>query len=103
MPVCICTPDMETNHPTAGEPWTGSALNIGLINNMPDSALRATERQFITLLEAAAGSVMVRLSLYTLPEIARSKSEIPRMANIYANLRELWNRQLDGIIVTGTE
>ena len=31
------------------------ALSIGLVNNMPDGALRATERQFIHLLRAASG------------------------------------------------
>jgi homoserine O-succinyltransferase/O-acetyltransferase len=35
-----------------------AVLTIGLINNMPDSALQATERQFIRLLEAAAGNIV---------------------------------------------
>lgn len=33
----------------------GADLTIGLINNMPDPALKATERQFMKLLQAAAG------------------------------------------------
>ncbi len=32
-----------------------AVLTIGLINNMPDTALYAAERQFIRLLKAAAG------------------------------------------------
>ena len=32
-----------------------TALVVGLVNNMPDSALNATERQFMRLLQTAAG------------------------------------------------
>jgi homoserine O-succinyltransferase len=35
---------------------TNGVLTIGLINNMPDAALKATGRQFIRLLTAAAGN-----------------------------------------------
>jgi homoserine O-succinyltransferase len=38
-----------------------AGLVIGLINNMPDAALEATESQFATLLAAAAGAQEVRL------------------------------------------
>ena len=43
-----------------------NCLEIGLINNMPDAALEATERQFVALLEAAAEGLVVRLTLYGL-------------------------------------
>jgi hypothetical protein len=33
---------------------SGKRLRIGLINNMPDAALKATERQFLSLLESAS-------------------------------------------------
>ena len=46
-------------------------IEIGLVNNMPDAALDATERQFRTLIESAAAecspAVSVNLSLYALP------------------------------------
>src|SRR5579863_4484616 len=38
-------------------------INIGLINNMPDSALIPTERQLFDLLSAAAGKLAIRLHL----------------------------------------
>ena len=38
-------------------------LTIGLVNNMPDAALEATERQFMRLLTAAAGNNLIRLPL----------------------------------------
>jgi hypothetical protein len=47
-------------------------IDVGLINNMPDAALDATERQFRALLTAAADRLSVRLTLYTLPEVPRT-------------------------------
>jgi homoserine O-succinyltransferase/O-acetyltransferase len=41
----------------------GHEITIGLINNMPDPALKATERQFMRLLQAAAGGRPHPLSL----------------------------------------
>jgi len=39
-----------------------NCIDIGLVNNMPDAALKATERQFLTLLDAAADGMVVRLT-----------------------------------------
>jgi len=77
-------------------------IEIALVNNMPDAALDATERQFRTLLAAAAGDLDVRLALYSLPEIPRSEFGRRRTSR-YANIDELWSRRYDGLIVTGTE
>jgi homoserine O-succinyltransferase/O-acetyltransferase len=58
-----------------------AVLTIGLINNMPDSALQATERQFIRLLEAAAGNNRILLHCFSLPSVKRSqpaKSRVDR-------------------------
>jgi homoserine O-succinyltransferase len=78
-------------------------LHIGLINNMPDAALVATERQFLTLLDSAANGVAVRLSLYALPEVPRSESGRRHISSYYSSVDDLWESQLDGLIVTGTE
>ena len=43
----------------------GRRLRIGLVNNMPDAALQATERQFASLLEDFSGEYDVRLVLVT--------------------------------------
>jgi homoserine O-succinyltransferase len=79
-----------------------NCVDIGLINNMPDPALDATERQFRGLLAAAAGDLVVRLTLYTLPEVPRTEFG-RRQVSRYSCLSELWRRQHDGLIVTGTE
>ena len=39
---------------SANEVRASNCVTIGLINNMPDAALEATERQFVDLIRAAA-------------------------------------------------
>jgi len=62
---------LEVEGPSGADRAHGTIV-IGLVNNMPDAALRPTEGQFAALLGAAAGDVHdVRLRLSHLPEIAR--------------------------------
>ena len=79
------------------------SLTIGLVNNMPDAAFRATERQFLSLLEAAASDVSVRVVLYTLPEIEREGACRRYAQSHYKSVETLWGAPLDGLIVTGRE
>jgi homoserine O-succinyltransferase len=78
-------------------------LEIGLVNNMPDAALEATERQFRALLDAAASDVSVRLTLYALPDVPRSDASRHHIAATYSTIDTLWTQHLDGLIITGTE
>ena len=79
-----------------------SCLDIGLVNNMPDAALHATERQFLALLQAADAGIEIRLTLYTLPEVPRGDFGREHVSR-YSDLRDLWKSHHDGLIVTGTE
>ena len=47
-------------------------LTIGLVNNMPDAALQATERQFMRLLRQAAGDIRIDFHCFSLPSVTRS-------------------------------
>jgi homoserine O-succinyltransferase/O-acetyltransferase len=78
-------------------------IHIGLINNMPDGALKATDRQFLTLLDSAADGVQVRLSLYALPDVPRTELSQSHVSRFYSSIENLWDSQLDGLIVTGAE
>ncbi len=78
-------------------------IDIGLVNNMPDSALKGTERQFRHLLEQAADGLAVRLHLFTLPEIARSERARQHCRESYGSLGDLLSSRLDALIVTGAE
>jgi len=80
-----------------------NCLEIGLVNNMPDAALEATERQFLTLLDAAASGIVVRLTLYALSDVPRTDSGRRHVSSFYSGLGDLWDSKLDGLIVTGTE
>jgi homoserine O-succinyltransferase len=78
-------------------------LDIGLVNNMPDSALEATERQFQALLDSASDGVLVRLWLFALPDVRRNAAGQRHVSRFYSGLDSLWNSRLDGLILTGTE
>jgi len=80
-----------------------NCIHIGLINNMPDGALQATERQFLTLLDSASDGVVVRLSLYALPDIPRNEPGRCHINRFYSSIENLWDSHLDGLIVTGAE
>jgi homoserine O-succinyltransferase/O-acetyltransferase len=79
------------------------AIEIGIVNNMPDSALELTERQFIGLLAAASGKTQVRVRLFALPQIPRGDFARRRLLAEYADIGRLWDTRLDGLIVTGME
>src|SRR3970282_1160952 len=96
MPVCL---DPGGKSPVDLRASDANCVDIGLINNMPDSALEATERQFLALLDAAAEGIVVRLSLYALPDLPRTDSGRRYLSRCHAGLDELWDRQLDGLIV----
>jgi homoserine O-succinyltransferase len=84
----------ERSHPS---------LHIGLVNNMPDAAFRATERQFISLLESASDEIPIRLSLFSLPGIERAGACLHHAEAFYSSVDSLGDTKLDGIIVTGRE
>ena len=78
-------------------------IEIGLLNNMPDAPLQLTERQFLTLIDAAADRIVVRLSLYALPDIPQTDWGRRYVSSAYSGIEYLWENHLDGLIVTGTE
>jgi|SRR5579871_525510 len=80
-----------------------TVLTIGLINNMPDAALQATERQFKGLLKAAAGSSIVDLRYFSLPSVRRSAAAQSRIERFYTRIDDLDRLNIDGLIVTGAE
>ncbi len=81
-----------------------NSLVIGLVNNMPDAALEATEIQFARLLGAAAESWEVRLRLAFLPEVPRTEAGLGHLGGAgYWAIDTLLREPLDALIVTGME
>jgi homoserine O-succinyltransferase/O-acetyltransferase len=84
-------------------PLPARTLRIGLVNNMPDSALESTERQFTALLAAAGADRSVTLIPYALPEVRREDWGRRYVEERYFSVAELWDAELDALIVTGAE
>jgi len=82
---------------------SADCLTIGLINNMPDGALEATERQFLSLLNSASDGMSVRISLYSLSGISRNEFGSRHVSKNYSSAEDLFGSRLDGLIVTGKE
>jgi homoserine O-succinyltransferase len=78
-----------------------AAIHIGLVNNMPDADMRATELQFARLLKESAGALDVRLRLFSLSGIARGELARSRMDGFYDDAGFLAAANIDALIVTG--
>src|SRR5579871_6632817 len=94
-------------HPGALRMPRNTFLHIGLVNNMADAAMSATEQQFLSLLEAAAPDLMVHVTLYAFPEVERKPFGQRRVDSFYSGVQQLWEQSPaqgpDGLIVTGRE
>jgi homoserine O-succinyltransferase len=82
---------------------SAATIHVGLVNNMPDAELRATELQFARLLKDAAGALDVRLSLFSLSGVVRSEETRARMEGFYADAATLQGAEVDALIVTAAE
>ena len=86
-----------------GRRGTRATLNIGLVNNMPDPAMRGTELQFARLLKEAANGYDVRLHLFAMPEIPRGDVAASRMEGFYSDVAILPTAHMDALIITGAQ
>jgi homoserine O-succinyltransferase len=87
--------------PIREAPGRTEEITVGLVNNMPDAAIRATERQFGALLQA--DNIVVELKYFHLPDVPRSPSARSTFLGSYAEIEALWDSRVDGLIVTGAE
>jgi homoserine O-succinyltransferase len=78
-------------------------VSIGIVNNMAGAAFKATERQFVSLLDAASAGVPIHLSFYTLPGLSILDAGGQEFVSHYASVESLLDTRLDGLIVTGRE
>ena len=77
------------------------ALRVGLVNTMPDAALAPTERQFRSLLQAAAPDADLDLFLFDMPQVARDPAIRAQMGRRYRPAEDIDQCGLDALIVTG--
>jgi homoserine O-succinyltransferase len=77
--------------------WT-----CALVNNMPDAAFCATERQFVGLLAAGSGSETVALTRYAMTGVPRGERIRARIAAEYRPLDDIFSAPPDLLVVTGS-
>jgi len=104
----IISPALVPAQPRAADEFerhlkNDAVLTVGLVNNMPDAALQATERQFTRLLQAAAGNRRIHLHCFSLPSVKRSQAARQLMEGRYADIADIGRMHIDGLIVTGAE
>jgi homoserine O-succinyltransferase len=81
----------------------GAALEIALVNNMPDQALETTKAQFSQLLNFGAQGISFRLRCYTIASVPRSETARRALMQNHDDIEALYARGADALIVTGTE
>jgi homoserine O-succinyltransferase/O-acetyltransferase len=77
--------------------WT-----CGLVNNMPDAAFCATERQFVSLLDAGSGSGTIELTRYAMAGVPRGERIEALIAAEYLPLDDIMLDPPDLLVVTGS-
>ncbi len=77
-------------------------LTCAFVNNMPDGAFDATERQFLGLLEEGSGARDIEVRRYTMDGVPRGEEASIRIAEEYFPLADLYLNPPDFLIVTGS-
>ena len=79
-----------------------SLFTCALVNNMPDGAFNATERQYVGLIGEGSGSNVIEVRRYTMNGIPRGELTSARIGEEYLPLRDLYLEPPDFLIVTGS-
>ncbi len=76
-------------------------LHIGLLNMMPDTALAATERQFLTLIGQSNQIAQFYIHPFSIDELKRAETAQKHVDQYYEPFDKLREDGLDGLIITG--
>jgi len=76
-------------------------LHIGFLNMMPDTALQATERQFIRLVGNCNRIAQFYVYPFSLPGLPRSAQTREYIQRYYCKFSDLREQGLDALIITG--
>ena len=82
---------------------TRRAVTIGLINNMGDEALKATERQFTDLVRTSGDDIDVQFRLFVLERTPRSARALEYISARYDPASAAMEGDLDALIITGAQ
>jgi len=76
-------------------------LHIGFLNMMPDTALEATERQFIRLVGNCNRIAQFYVYPFSLPGLPRSARTLEYIERYYTKFEDIRQQGLDALIITG--
>lgn len=76
-------------------------LSVGLLNLMPDAALRATDRQFMRLVSAGADVLDIAMRVFTVAGEYRDEEARLHIKRHYRSFPQIAAAGLDALIVTG--
>lgn len=76
-------------------------LHIGLLNMMPDAALRATERQFMRMITSCNQIAQFYIHPFTIDGIERGETAQAYINRYYQHFDELKEQGLDALIISG--
>jgi homoserine trans-succinylase len=79
-----------------------SRLTCAFVNNMPDGAFDATERQFLELLDGASAETEFEVRRYTMEGVPRGEETATRITAEYFSFPEIYHDSPDALIVTGS-
>jgi homoserine O-succinyltransferase/O-acetyltransferase len=99
VPALAVVPNPDSPSERTGSPIT---VEVALVNNMSEGALRQTERLFTRLLESATTGPDVNVRCYR-PHVGAAGPKTEEWPFGYAPLEELFERGADAVVVTGAE
>lgn len=76
-------------------------LHVGLLNMMPDSALEATERQFLRLLGSSNRIAQFYVHPFTLEGVAREGRARTHVERFYKTFDQIRSEGVDALVITG--
>ena len=77
------------------------SVHIGFLNMMPDRALRATERQFLRLIAAAADDYLIYIYPFTVDGLSREDDALAYVEKFYDTFEMANSIHMDGLVLTG--
>ena len=77
-------------------------LHIGFLNLMPDTAFKATERQFLSLVGSSNQIVQYYIYPFSIPDGTRTQEIQQYIQNHYGTFEEIQEAGIDALIITGT-
>ena len=77
------------------------SVHIGFLNMMPDRALRATERQFLRLIAAAADDYLIYIHPFTVDGLSREDDALAYVEDFYDTFEMAKTIYMDGLVLTG--